>query len=176
MLDNIYKTLTSSQIKEANIQSQAVWWQQQPIRSELSSDTSPDSPISDYNPPKQYWQASCIILYERMMLIVLELFQALPYPYPQICDITLCSSDFMANISSLASSAVWRYLAGAAVLQWTDVCSRLVCSTEALRHQGLCPARIGAQSRAQSSPRPGWHWYSGTGLDSTPLPLLKCSK
>ena len=98
---------------------------------------------------------SCIILYERMMLIVLELFQALPYPYPQICDITLCSSDFMANISSLASSAVWRYLAGAAVLQWTDVCSRLVCSTEALRHQGLCPARIGAQSRAQSSPRPG---------------------
>ena len=42
MLNNIYQTLTSSQIKEAHIQSQAVWWQQQPIRSELSSDTSLD--------------------------------------------------------------------------------------------------------------------------------------
>ena len=41
-----------------------MWWQQQPIRSELSSDTSPASPISEYNPPKQYWQASSIILYE----------------------------------------------------------------------------------------------------------------
>ena len=154
-----------------------MWWHQQPISSELSSsDTSPGSPISEYNPPKQYWQASSIMLYEWCVV----LFQALPYPYPQICDITLCSSDFMDNISSLASSAVWRYLAGAAVLQWTDVCSRLVCSTQALKHQGLCPARIGAQSRAQSSPRPGWYWYSGTGLDSTPLscyhPLLKCSK
>ena len=46
------------------MQSQAVWWQQQPIRSELSSDTSPASPISEYNPPKHYWQASSIILYE----------------------------------------------------------------------------------------------------------------
>ena len=64
MLNNIYKTLTSSQKKEANIQSQAVWWQQQPIRSELSSDTSPASPISEYNRPKQYWQARPIILYE----------------------------------------------------------------------------------------------------------------
>ena len=64
MLNNISKTLTSSQIKEAHIQSQAVWWQQQPIRSELSSDTSPESPISEYNPSKQYLQASSIILYE----------------------------------------------------------------------------------------------------------------
>ena len=38
--------------------------QQQPIRSELRSDTSPASPISEYNPPKQYWQAGSIILYE----------------------------------------------------------------------------------------------------------------
>ena len=64
MLNNIFKTLTSTQIKEAHFQLQAVWWQQQPIRSELSSDTSPASPISEYNPPKQYWQASPIILYE----------------------------------------------------------------------------------------------------------------
>ena len=53
MLNNIYKTLTSSQIKEAHIQSQAVRWQQQPIRSELSNDTSPASPISEYNPPNK---------------------------------------------------------------------------------------------------------------------------
>ena len=60
MLNNIYKTLTSSQMIEANIQSQAVWWQQQPIRSELSSDTYPASPISEYKPSKQYWQANSI--------------------------------------------------------------------------------------------------------------------
>ena len=64
MLNNIYKTFTSSQIIEANIQSQTVWWQQQPIRSELSCDTSPGSPISEYNPSKQYLQASSIILHE----------------------------------------------------------------------------------------------------------------
>ena len=34
-INNIFKTLTSSQMKGANIQSQAVWWQQQPISSEL---------------------------------------------------------------------------------------------------------------------------------------------
>ena len=34
------------------------------MRSELSSDTYPASPISEYNPPKQYWQARPIILYE----------------------------------------------------------------------------------------------------------------
>ena len=62
--NNICKTLTSSQMKEANIQSEEVWWQQQPMSSELSSDTSPASPISEYNPTKQYWQAGPIILYE----------------------------------------------------------------------------------------------------------------
>ena len=80
--NNSYKTLTSSQIKEAHIQSQAVWWQQQPIRSELSSDTSPGSPISEYNPSKQYWQASSIILYEwcylkRKALSILNLKHAI---------------------------------------------------------------------------------------------------
>ena len=34
------------------------------LRGELSSDTFPASPISEYNPSKQYWQASSIILYE----------------------------------------------------------------------------------------------------------------
>ena len=38
-----------------------MWWQQQPISSELSSDTSPASPNSEYNPTKQYRP---IVLYE----------------------------------------------------------------------------------------------------------------
>ena len=67
MLNNIYKTLTSSQMIEANIQSQAVWWQQQPMSSELSSDTSPASPISEYNPPKQFCQARPIFIILWMM-------------------------------------------------------------------------------------------------------------
>ena len=60
----------------------------------------------------------------------------------------------MANISSLASQAVWRYLAGAAVLQWTQASARRLQPSglqhAALKHQGLCPDRIGAQSRTQS--------------------------
>ena len=41
---------------------------EQPIRSKLSSDTSPASPISEYNPPKQTVLASLSYYIVRMML------------------------------------------------------------------------------------------------------------
>ena len=68
MLKIIYKTLTSSQMIEAHIQSQAVLWQRQPISSERSSEISPASPISEYNPPKQTVLASLYYYIVRMML------------------------------------------------------------------------------------------------------------
>ena len=91
----------------------------------------------------------CVALFQTLLI---------PYPYPQICDITLCSSDFMANISSLASQAVWRYLAGAAVLQWTLQARQRQTSaavwSAALKHSA--PGSLSRQNwRAKQNPVPG---------------------
>ena len=45
------------------------------MSSELSSDTSPASPISEYNPPKQHWQTGPIILYELLWQRGTEIFE-----------------------------------------------------------------------------------------------------